>query len=227
MAPYSKLHERARQLFTDLAKTGEGGELLLFAMAEAIFGLAQIICKMTLKTSTSHHFHGSDGVYAEARDDGGLNLYWGESKIFANATDAIRECLASLAPYLVESDGADAKREQDILLVNEFANFSDERLVNGLKRFLDRNDRLSLLTKHCGIALTGFDSTGYPSGDEESTADAIASAIRKQMSNWTHSVERRIHHERLAKFDIHFICVPMPSAEEFRSYFLKILGLSP
>jgi hypothetical protein len=45
MAPYSRLHERARRLFTDLVKTGEGGELLLFAMAEAIFGFTQILCK--------------------------------------------------------------------------------------------------------------------------------------------------------------------------------------
>ncbi len=75
-AAVSNLHERARQLFTHLAKSGEGGELLLFAMAEAIFGITQIICKMTLKTSTSMHYHGSDGVYAEARPDGGLNLFW-------------------------------------------------------------------------------------------------------------------------------------------------------
>src|ERR1700680_4139742 len=104
------------------------------------------------------HYHGADGVYAEARPDGGLNLYWGESKIYADAVSAIRDCLASLSPFLVQPDGQDAAREQDILLVNEFANFTDQRLVDGLKRFLDRNDPTSLKTKNCGIALTGFDS---------------------------------------------------------------------
>jgi hypothetical protein len=179
---------------------------------------------MSLKTSPSHHYHGSDGVYAEARGDAGLNLYWGESKIFKNATDAIRECLESLAPFLIQPDGADAAREQDILLVNEFANFTDQRLVNGLKRFLDRDDRSSLLTKHCGIALTGFDSTGYATPDGQSTADAILAAIRTELSNWIQSVERRIHEEKLTSFDVHFICIPMPSANDFRSY-LQILGL--
>jgi hypothetical protein len=223
--PTSKLYERARQLFTDLAQTGEGGELLLFAMAESVFRLTQIICKMSLKTSTSMHYHGSDGVYAEARSDGGLNLYWGESKIYADPAAAIRECLSSLSPFLVQSDGQDADREQDILLVNEFANFSDQRLVDGLKRFLDRDHPKSLQTTHCGIALTAFDSTSYPNEDIEATVDEIASAIRSELARWRGHVERRIEHEKLSRFDIHFICVPVPSSEAFRQYFLDLLGV--
>lgn len=222
--PIAKLHERARQLFTDLAKTGEGGELLLFAMAEAIFGLAQILCKMTIKTSPKMHFHGSDGVYAEARADGGLNLYWGESKIFKDPATAIRECLASLAPYLAEPDSQSAVREQDILLMNEFANFTDPRLVDGLKTFLDRDNTASLKLTHCGIALTAFDSSAYPADGADAAADAIASAVRDQIVGWTTNVDNRVMHEKLQRFDIHFICIPMPSAEAFRGYFLELLG---
>lgn len=223
----SKLHERARSLFTHLAKTGEGGELLLFAMAEAVFGLSQIICKMTLKTSTAMHYHGSDGVYADVCPDGGLNIYWGESKIYGDPATAIRDCLGSLAPFLVQPDSADAAREQDILLINEFANFDDVRLVDGLKRFLNRDDPASLLTRHCGIALTGFDCAGYPAPDAQSTTDAIAEAIRRELESWAKAVENRIAHEKLGTFDIHFICVPMPSSEDFRKYFLQLLGVSP
>jgi hypothetical protein len=222
--PFSKLHERARQLFTDLAQSGEGGELLLFAMAEAIFGLTQIICKMTLKTSPSMHYHGSDGVYAEGRPDGGLNLYWGESKIYADPAAAIRECLASLAPFLVQPDGADAQREQDILLLNEFANLTDQRLIDGLKRFLDRDDPHSLQTRHCGIALAAFDSAAYPAADVEAIADKIAAALRDELGGWSQNVQRRIAHEKLERFNIHFTCIPVPSAEDFRQYFLQMLG---
>ena len=95
----SNLHERAKRLFTHLANSGEGGELLLFAMAEALFNITQIICKMTLKTSTSMHYHGADGVYAEARPDGGLNLYWGDCKIYGDAAAAIRNCLDHLRHF--------------------------------------------------------------------------------------------------------------------------------
>jgi hypothetical protein len=219
-----KLQQRARDLFTDLAKTGEGGELMLFAMAEAVFGLTQIVCKMSLKTSRSMHYHGADGVYAEARSDGGLNLYWGESKVYGDSTTAIRDCLSSLAPFLAEPDGQNAQREQDLLLINEFANFSDDRLVEGLKQFLDRDSAASLKTRHCGVALTAFDSSSYPAEDAIGSMDAIETALRDELPRWTQSVSRRIGHERLQSFDIHFICVPLPSAEKFRDYFLELMG---
>lgn len=225
-APISKLHERARRLFTHLAQTGEGGELLLFAMAEAVFGITQIICKMSLKSSTSMHYHGSDGVYAEAQPEGSLHLYWGESKIHADPSGAIRSCLASLAPFLREPEGEDAERDQDILLINEFANFSDETLVAFLKRFLDRDDPASLNLRHCGFALAGFDSAAYSADNPEGTADAIATSLELEIGSWSEAAKRRITAERLESFDIHFICVPLPSADEFRAYFLKVLGVS-
>lgn len=225
MAAISNLHERARRLFTDLARSGEGGELLLFAVAEALFGITQIICKMTLKTSTRMHYHGSDGVYAEARADGGLNLYWGESKIYGDAGAAIRNCMESLAPFLRDPEGEDAARDQDILLINEFANFSDERMIAVLKRFLDKNDPSSLSVRHCGFALTAFDCDSYPGADIEAKADELAASIAQQLAGWVQAADGRIRHEQLERFDIHFICIPMPSADEFRRYFLKLMGV--
>jgi hypothetical protein len=192
-------------------------------MAEAVFGLAQILCKMSLKTSSEVHYHGADGVYAEARDDGGLNIYWAESKIYDSATDAIRECLKSLAPFLTQPDGADAMRQGDILLVNEFANFTDERLVQGLRLALDPNQPTSLTTKHCGFALIAFDCEGYTC-DAEPTLQQIERALQGELPKWKRNVLNRLTHENLSRFDVHFICVPIPSAEKFREYFLQQLG---
>jgi len=96
----SALHQEARGVFTDLATTGEGGEMLLFLLAERFLGLPHVLCKMDLKTDTRMHYHGADGVYAAVTDEGLLKLYWGESKVYGNPTDAIRDCLASLAPFL-------------------------------------------------------------------------------------------------------------------------------
>ena len=86
--------EEARRTFTDLAKTGEGGEMLLFLLAERFLQLPQILCKMDLKTDTRMHYHGADGVYAGITDDGLLKLYWGESKVYKSAPAAIADCLA-------------------------------------------------------------------------------------------------------------------------------------
>lgn len=224
-AALSSLHERAKRLFTHLAKSGEGGELLLFAMAEALFKITQIICKMSLKTSTSMHYHGADGVYAEARPDGGLNLYWGESKIYGDAAAAIRSCIESLAPFLREPEGEDAARAQDIFLINEFANFTDERIITALKKFLDKNEKASLSVRHCGFALSAFDCGCYPSDDVETKADELAAALSQELTAWIKAANSRVCQEKLERFDIHFLCVPLPSADNFRSYFLSLLGV--
>lgn len=94
----AELVERAKRSFTDLANTGEGGEMLLFLLAERFLKLPQILCKMDLKTDTRMHYHGADGVYAGVTSQGTLKLYWGESKIYQDAGAAIRACINSLAP---------------------------------------------------------------------------------------------------------------------------------
>jgi hypothetical protein len=87
---WGRLAREAKNLFVDLANTGEGGELILFVFAEYLFSLPQIICKMHLKTSEQMHYHGTDGVHAGVDPDSGmLSLYWGESKMHKTPDGAI------------------------------------------------------------------------------------------------------------------------------------------
>jgi hypothetical protein len=94
------LVEQAKRSFTDLAKTGEGGEMLLFLLAERFLKLPQILCKMDLKTDTRMHYHGADGVYVGVTPEGILKLYWGESKFYSDAGAAIRACLRAYSSLL-------------------------------------------------------------------------------------------------------------------------------
>ncbi len=92
------LVEQARRSFTDLAKTGEGGEMLLFLLAERFLKLPHILCKMDLKTDTRMHYHGADGVYAECnRSQGVLKPLLGASPRFMRRSRQvarlIRDCL--------------------------------------------------------------------------------------------------------------------------------------
>jgi hypothetical protein len=110
------LVEQAKRSFTDIANSGEGGELLLFLLAERFLGLPQILCKMHLKTDSAMHYHGADAVHAGVTEDGILKLYWGESKVYNNAARAIRDCLASLAPFLAEPEHEGSARERPGLI---------------------------------------------------------------------------------------------------------------
>lgn len=78
------MHHEAIGTFTDLSNTGEGGEMLLYLLAERFLKVPQVLCKMDLKTDSHMHYHGADGVYASVNEGGLLKLFWGESKVYAS-----------------------------------------------------------------------------------------------------------------------------------------------
>lgn len=227
MSGYTRLHERAKHTFTTIKNTGEGGEFLLFALAEKEFSLTQILSKMSLKTSTRMHYHGTDGVYASVDENGVLKLFWGESKLYNNPTDAITDCLKSLAPHLIEGQGEDAASARDIVLLNEYADIGDDAACAILKRFLDPNDPQAQKLRICGIALVTFDNSAFPQdGASGGVWEEIETALKSALPNWKAHIRKRIGAENLETFDIHFICLPMACADDFRRAFLKCLGVS-
>lgn len=222
----SALHHEAKGVFTDLSNTGEGGEMLLYLLAERFLGLPQVLCKMDLKTDSRMHYHGADGVYASVTDEGLLKLFWGESKIYGDATTAIRDCLKSLAPFLMEEDHEGASRERDLVLLSDKADLNDPQLTKAFKKYFDKSSPLSNRVEYCGIALIGFDAGFYPKDDAKAVAEEIVNAARTEMSTWLENVSNRLSIENLQNFDIQFFCVPIPSAEGFRKEFLEALGLA-
>lgn len=100
-----QLQGEAKKLFTKIKTSGEGGELLLYALLEIGLGLPQILCKMSLKTHGQVHYHGVDGVHARALPNGDLAVYWGEAKLYADVNAGIDAAFASLAPFLLDAGG--------------------------------------------------------------------------------------------------------------------------
>ncbi|WP_158745254.1 DUF1837 domain-containing protein [Acidisphaera sp. L21] len=221
-----ELYHRALGTFTDLKTSGEGGELLLYLLAERFLGLPQILCKMSLKTSAQVHYHGADGVYADVDEDGILNLYWGESKIHSDAAKAIRECLSSLKPFLDEEEGEAAKRERDLVLLSERADLGKPELNASLRRFFDQTDPLVKRKRYRAVALVGFDSDSYPAADGKCGANDIVDASRETLKQWSKNVGNRLALEQLTDCRIEFLCLPLPDADAFRSAVLASLGLS-
>ncbi|MBX7259879.1 MAG: DUF1837 domain-containing protein [Candidatus Hydrogenedentes bacterium] len=219
------LHHEAIGTFTDLANTGEGGEMLLFLLAERFLKVPQVLCKMDLKTDSHMHYHGADGVYASVNKDGLLKLFWGESKVYGDPTAAIRDCLASLAPFLVEIDHEGADRERDLMLLNDKADLSDPGLTAAFRKYFDRTSPLSNRVEYCGIALIAFDADFYPKDDAKCSAKDILEAASDELEKWAKNIKNRLSVEKLDKFDIQLFCVPLPSVDGFRASFLKALGI--
>lgn len=220
------LVEQARRSFTDLTNTGEGGEMLLFLLAERFLKLPQILCKMDLKTDTRMHYHGADGVYVGMTPDGILKLYWGESKLYNDAGAAIRACLSSLAPFLIEPDHEGAERERDLILLADKADLSKPELTEALRRYFDKNSPKSKRVQYCGIALVGFDAGFYPAEQIRAVANDIAESARAGLEVWRAAIGRRLKTEKLDQVEIELFCLPLPSADSFRTAFLAAMSLA-
>jgi len=221
----AELVERAKRSFTDLATTGEGGEMLLYLLAERFLKLPQILCKMDLKTDSRVHYHGADGVYAGITPEGVLKLYWGESKVYATAASAISSCLESLAPYLIEPDHEGSERERDLLLLSDKADLTDERLTNALRKYFDRSSPMSNRVRYCGVALVGFGVPFYPGEGASALADEVAESAKAAFVEWVGKVGESVAKNKLEALEIEFFCVPLPSSQGFRDIFLEVMGL--
>ena len=104
----------------------------------SLIHISQLICKMDLKTNSQMHVHGADGLHVGVDTEAKrLVLYWGESKIYANATDAIRKCLSSLAPMLRTDENGSGPADRDLQLLRRYADLDDADLEEAFRHFLD------------------------------------------------------------------------------------------
>lgn len=219
------LNEKAKETFTDLKKSGEGGEMLLFLLAERFLKLPQVLSKMDLKTDKDVHYHGADGVYASVSSEGILQLYWGESKVYKDPTSAIRDCFSSLAPFLAEEEHSGADRGRDLMLLSDRADLGDADLTEAFIKYFDKTTPLSKKVEYRGVALVAFDASFYPPNDQVSVAKDIEAAAKAEIQSWMKKVSKRIKVEKLENFEIEIFCIPIPSAKVFRSSFREALGI--
>lgn len=224
-AKFVELTMKASSLFTHIKNTGEGGELLLYLLAEAYLGIPQVISKMHLKTNPQVHYHGVDGVHASADPTTGvLALWWGESKLYASLNDGIRSCLDSIEKYLVPDAPHGSPVERDIDLLSSYSDLSDPDLLAAFKQFLDPDDPLFLRVQYRGICLVGFDREDYPealSEDPITFSEEVAHAIEEWKATARGSVLKHDIHNTV----LEIFLIPFPSVEELRAAFLRTLGV--
>lgn len=149
---FTRITLEARSLFTNLDLTGEGGELLLFALTESILKYPQILCKMNLKTDEQVHFHGADGVFLGVDDDDTLCIYWGESKLHESHASALSDCITSIASILK----MDAEVDSDIRLI-DYIDLNNPKLEEAIKNYFDYKSPNYDKLRPCAVCLVSFD----------------------------------------------------------------------
>lgn len=220
---FEQISREGRELFTKLEKSGEGGELLLYVLLEHVLRVPQVLCKMSLKTSTQMHVHGADGVHAKMLANGNLAVYWGESKLYKSVNGAIDACFESLTPFLAE-EGADAGR-RDLHLLRDNVDAGNLEVNKALIRFFDSTSPDAAKLEVRGACLVGFDLDEYPHPFDDDGV-TVAEAVEASIEAWMTRVKERVGDAELASFEIELFCVPMPSVEAFRKALRQKLGLA-
>ena len=59
----------------------------------------------------------------------------------------------------------------------------------------------------------------------QAVADEIVAASLDALTGWRGKIGARLLAEKLSDMEIQLFCIPLPSAEGFRSAFLKSMGL--
>lgn len=223
----AELREKARALFADVKKSGEGGEMLLYMMIQTYLRLPQLLCKMALKTSSNVHVHGVDGVHVKIDEsDGHLILYWGESKLFKKPTAAIAAALKSLTPYLIDEGGSRSPLDRDLFLLRDNLDLGNSTLRAALIQILDRDKPQFNDIEYRGAALVGFDCNSYPAPGNPFDKITIKTELAKQVPTWIESIRKFLaEEEKLASISLEIFLIPFPDVEKFRLAFAKEIGL--
>ena len=216
-----RLENEARRLFTSSTTSGEGGELLLYALLEIGLGIPQILCKMPLKTSSDMHIHGVDGVHAIATEDG-VAVYWGESKVYADFSSAMAACFDSVAPFL-KDDGAGALR-RDLQLAREGLDAGSREITLKLAKFFDPDEGEAQKLEMRAACLIGFGLSGQPQPFDE--FGALTNEVREKIDGWSSAISSRISKKDVESFHIEVFCVPFETADAFRAAIRTALAVS-
>lgn len=216
-----RLNDEARSLFTSLENSGESGELLLFLLLERLLGIPQLLCKMSLKTSSQMHVHGTDGVHIASLPDGRIALYWCESKLYASASSAIASAFESIAPFLLdEGDGA---AQRDLLLVRQHLDTGHRELDEALVDFFVDGSPKAAQREVRGASLIGFSVEDYPD-PFESDGTTISSGVAEVIKGWHGLIRKQAISKNIAEFSVEVFCLPVPSVEDLRIAFRTELG---
>lgn len=205
----------------NITKSGEGGEELLFLLAEQILKLPQALCKMNLKTSGAVHFHGADGIHIGLNDDKTkLALYYSEAKVYKNVNEAIKKCLNSIAPLLLRKE----KEETELDLLNSYLDLgSNNELACLLKEYYFNPSRVECKenTEVRGLCLVAFNEKEYKGFNFNNNAKAIFPNV----SEWIAKFQSEKINENIKDIAINVFFVPMSCVETFRSTFKNKLRL--
>lgn len=222
----SALAGRARRLFikTRIAtgRSGEAGELLLYLLTEWILAAPQLIAKMSLKTNSQMPVHGSDGIhirYDEAEQT--LLLFWGEAKVHQSIKKAIGAAATSMAAFFRDQLAA------EIVLVKAHHHMADlsSEAREALLSHLDPYSEKSNSRKDISTCLIMFDfDAALEQHAPENRETAFRATLLASIGAAIAEFDAVATSAGLDQHNVELFFLPVPSVDDFRRAFQKLIG---
>lgn len=203
-------------------KTGEPGELIVYYLLEGCLRAPKVFSKMSLKTNSQMHIHGSDGVHVGI-ERSNLILYFGESKLYKVHTAAIADAIDSVKKFTTAPDDSSPQIQQDfeIKVLSDNIDIPEGDLRSRLLDALDPYSAARSDLRYVYTCLIGFDMEEIDQGCDSGKFQDLYQ--KKAESCYKNLIEKIEGSEHLKSLSWKFFFLPFGSVEKFREEFLKEL----
>lgn len=226
----SLLVAKAEKLFMDasahLKRSGEAGELMLYALIEKYLEAPLIVTKMLLKTNAQMPVHGTDGIHAKY-DSTSKNLifYFGESKIHATFASGLGSAIKSMTAFLNDAD----VREHELQLITNHADLSTlpHEQQQAFLDYLNPYKDASNLRVERIACLLGFSDSIYQqitALDRELRQPKFVEEFAALAPQLLSDLLKGIQSNKIDPKRVDFFLIPMPCVDDFRRKFEEALG---
>lgn len=213
------------------SRASEVGEILAYCVAVHKLGAAQLVAKMSLKTSTNMPVHGLDGIHASVTD-GVLNVFFLESKLAGSAASGTADYAESIAGF-----GGNKKQYlQEYGLVRDLGNLdalgSDEK--EKIMTYLDVFNKPNAPKRERSVGVVCYSETKH-FGNKIPVDDGAWDKHELHFSELY--VKDHIRHHKnvsnqLAQHGVDpnkcmIYLVAVPDVDDLREQFYESLGIAP
>lgn len=216
-----ELRHEARQFFRDENRSGEAGEMLLYFLLEAILGAPQMVAKISLKTNPSLETFGSDGIHMKwHEEDGVLDVYFGEAKLYQNFADATAEAVGSIQKF------HEKKMEDfELRMVTRHFKHAEDELKTAVLGYVKRGtaEETVRINHAC---LLGYNWDAYqnlPNGPLAQMVESFRQSYQADIARIGAIINHRFEAFKEKRLRFEIFVLPFSSVDEFREAFLKAL----
>lgn len=226
------LSRLVREKFRKLSSNkGELGELLMFSFLESDLNAPKLLSKMELKTNPNNYFNGADGVHYLKVSDENYQLIYGESKVYSDLKNGIKEAINSIHDFKYEKIKDDESGELrgirfekgllNAFITNEAFTSEDCEFVKSLI-YPKASSKYNVDTAFAIFVLFNID---IDKKEKKRSSDDfrkwLFDILTQKITKMIPSILKLIEEKELSGHSIYFYLLPIEKLDENREHILK------